>query len=350
MRIEEEIKLDFADVLIRPKRSQAASRREIDLTREFHTSGSLIPYNYGVPIIASNMDTVGSFAMAYALAEHNMWTCLHKHYTLEQLLDFYAKAPSKVFNRTFYTMGVSDDDFTKFRQVYEKAKPQFVCIDVANGYSEYFVDRVKILVDSLKGDGICVMAGNVTTPEMVQELIIGAGVTIVKVGIGGGSVCTTRLKAGVGYPQLSAVIECADAAHGLGAMICSDGGCVYPGDVVKAFAGGSDFVMVGGLLAGTDECEGEWECYANGEKIALKFYGMSSKQAMEKHCGGVASYRTAEGKCVSIPYKGSVEGVVLDILGGLRSACTYVGASRLKDLSKCTTFIKVRRTANECFA
>lgn len=349
MRIEEDTKLDFADVLIRPKRSFAPSRSVIDLTRKFRTLNG--DDSHGIPIIASNFDTVGTFAMAYALAKHDVWTCLHKHYTIEQLIDFYTKAPENVRNRTFYTMGVSDEDFRKFRQVYDhiQERPRFICVDVANGYTEYFVDRVKMLVDELQPFPPCIMAGNVCTPEMVQELIK-AGVDIVKVGIGGGSVCTTRLKTGVGYPQLSAVIECADAAHGLNALICSDGGCVVPGDVAKAFGGGSDFVMLGGMLAGTDECDGEWDCYSNGEKIALKFYGMSSTEAMDKHSGGVKAYRASEGKCVRIPYKGSVEGIILDILGGLRSACTLVGADRLKDLSKCTTFVKVRRTANECFS
>jgi GMP reductase len=356
MRIEEDVKLDFSDVLIRPKRSQAKSRQQVDLNREFHTiKGN--PTDHGIPIIASNMDTVGSFDMARALAKHNVWTCLHKHYSIEELISFYNNEPGNVRNRTFYTMGVTDEDITKFWQVNDASnQPQYICIDVANGYSEYFVDRVKMIVDALKNTPTprCVMAGNVCTPEMVQELIIGAGVNIIKVGIGGGSVCTTRLKSGVGYPQLSCVIECADAAHGLNALICSDGGCVHPGDVAKAFAAGSDFVMLGGMLAGTAECEGNWDYdydeEGNSRKCSLKFYGMSSKEAMEKHAGGVAKYRTAEGKCVSIPYKGPVDGVILDILGGLRSACTYVGANRLKDLSKCTTFVKVRRTANECFS
>lgn len=350
MRIEEEAKLDFSDVLIRPKRSFAPSRSVIDLTRQFRTlSGA--PTNHGIPIIASNFDTVGTFAMARALAKHDVWTCLHKHYTAVQLIDFYGNEPGQVRNRTFYTMGVSDEDFAKFHQVYDFCpnRPDFICVDVANGYTEYFVDRVKMLKDSLKSAPVCLMVGNVCTPEMVQELIK-AGADIVKIGIGGGSVCTTRLKTGVGYPQLSAVIECADAAHGLNALICSDGGCVVPGDVAKAFGGGADFVMLGGMLAGTDECDGEWECYANGDRIALKFYGMSSTEAMDKHSGGVKAYRASEGKCVKVPYRGPVEGIILDILGGLRSACTLVGADRLKDLSKCTTFVKVRRTANECFS
>jgi len=188
------------------------------------------------------------------------------------------------------------------------------------------------------------------------------GVDIVKIGIGPGSVCITRKIAGVGYPQLSAIIECADAAHGLGGHVCADGGCQMPGDIAKAFGAGADFVMLGGMFSGCDECEGDWEYnyeleevkqddseWVRKEKIALKFYGMSSKDAMEKYSGGVANYRAPEGKMVSVPYKGKVETVVQEILGGLRSACTYVGALKLKDLSKCTTFVKVNRTHNTHF-
>ena len=188
------------------------------------------------------------------------------------------------------------------------------------------------------------MAGNVCTPEMVSELLISGGADIIKIGIGPGSVCSTRKITGCGYPQLSAIIECADVAHGIGGLICADGGCVESGDVVKAFAAGADFVMLGGMFAGTDECEGEWEYLEpNRKKAALKFYGMSSKNAMDKHSGGVADYRTSEGETLSVPYKGPVEDVVKQILGGVRSACAYVGAKRLKDLPKCATFVRVSR-------
>ena len=174
-----------------------------------------------------------------------------------------------------------------------------------------------------------------------------AGADIVKVGIGPGSVCTTRVKTGVGYPQLSAIIECADAAHGLGGQIISDGGCVTPGDVAKAFGAGADFVMLGGMLSGHTESGGEL-IEKNGEKYK-EFYGMSSSSAMKKHKGGVAEYRASEGKSVKVPFKGDVEGTVQDILGGLRSTCTYVGASRLKELTKRTTFIRVEEQENRVY-
>ena len=190
------------------------------------------------------------------------------------------------------------------------------------------------------------MAGNVVTGEMVEELIL-AGADIIKVGIGPGSVCTTRIKTGVGYPQLSAIVECADAAHGLGGHIISDGGCRVPGDVAKAFGGGADFVMLGGMLAGHAESGGEI-VEVDGKKFR-QFYGMSSKTAMDKHAGGVAGYRASEGKTVQVPYHGGVAETVRDILGGVRSACTYVGASKLKELSKRTTFIRVAEQHNEVF-
>ena len=215
----------------------------------------------------------------------------------------------------------------------------FIGLDVANGYTIRFVDAVKKLRE--KCPDATIAAGNVVTADMTQELVL-AGADIVKVGIGPGSVCTTRIKTGIGYPQLSAVIECADAAHGLNAHIIADGGCVSSGDIVKAFAGGADFVMIGGMLAGHDECEGKVE---NG---FMEFYGMASESAMDKH-DNHNSYRGAEGKTVKIPHRGRVDDTIKDILSGIRSACTYVGANSLRTLSKCTTFVRVNNTHNTIY-
>ncbi len=344
MRIENDVKLDFCDVLIRPKRSEASSRANVDVTQQYKFKGLQEPWA-GVPIMAANMDTTGTFQMARALAEFDMQTCLHKHYPVEQLIHFFNKATDAIERNCFYTLGITDHDFAKFEKVFQSTSSiRNVCIDVANGYSAYFVDWVKRFID--KYPTLLIMAGNVTTPEMVQELVM-SGVHIVKVGIGGGSVCTTRIIAGVGYPQLSAIIECADAAHGLGGFICADGGCTTPGEVAKAFGGGADFVMLGKMFSGVDECEGEWIDKEDGRY--LKFYGMSSKEAMNLYCGGVAPHRAAEGKCTLVKGKGPVSEVAKEILGGLRSACSYVGAMRLKDLSKCTTFVRVNRTHNTIF-
>ncbi len=344
MRIEEDLKLGFKDVLIRPKRSTLKSRSDVELQRDyaFHHSGCSWS---GVPIIAANMDTVGTFQMARVLASFEVLTAVHKHYTVEQWRSFIAESPESVLRHVMVSSGTSDADFDKLKLILAlSSQLKFICIDVANGYSEHFVTFVQKAREAFPNNVIC--AGNVVTGEMVEELIL-SGADIVKVGIGPGSVCTTRVKTGVGYPQLSAVIECADAAHGLGGQIVSDGGCSVPGDVAKAFGGGADFVMLGGMLAGHDECEGTL-VEENGEKFML-FYGMSSESAMNRHVGGVAQYRAAEGKTVKLPLRGPVENTLRDIMGGLRSACTYVGASRLKELTKRTTFIRVAEQENRVF-
>ncbi|HCQ71736.1 MAG: GMP reductase [Alphaproteobacteria bacterium] len=350
MRIEEDVKLDFKDVLIRPKRSTLASRKEVDIKRAYTFKWSKRTYE-GVPIIAANMDNVGTMDMARAFIKdgNGLTVALHKHYPLETLIDFFSEYGG---SSVWYSIGLVQDDRDKLKAFLESAPQKEgkgidkICIDVANGYSESFLDYIKGIRDMIPDD-ITLMAGNVVTGEIVEELIL-AGIDIVKVGIGPGSVCTTRKMTGVGYPQLSAIIECADAAHGLGGRICGDGGCTVPGDVSKAFAGGSDFVMLGGMLAGHDESEQEIVTGDDGEKY-LAFYGMSSDTAMKKHKGGVAEYRASEGKTVKIPYRGPVEGTLQDILGGVRSTCTYVGARQLKELTKRTTFVRVTQQINNIF-
>ena len=336
MRIEEEIKLDFKDVLIRPKRSTLASRKEVDLLRFYRFKHSRYEYE-GIPIMAANMDGVGTISMAMALHKQRLFTCLTKSYNkdIENFADF------RVCRDNYaVSTGTSDEDFRNLNTIITGIGAQFICIDVANGYSENFGDFVERV--RTRWPDKTIIAGNVVTGDMTQELIL-RGADIVKVGIGPGSVCTTRIQTGVGYPQLSAIIECADAAHGLGGHIIADGGCTCPGDVAKAFGAGADFVMLGGMLAGHDEGGGTIE---NGK---VTFYGMSSDTAMEKHHGGVAEYRSSEGRTVDIPYRGPVTKTVLDILGGLRSTCTYVGAETLKQLPKCTTFIRVNRQVNDVF-
>jgi GMP reductase len=344
MRIEYDIKLGFKDVMFRPKRSTLKSRSQVDLDRTFKFRHTDTEWT-GVPIIAANMDTVGTFEMALALAERNLFTAVHKHYTVEEWSEFLTKAPEGIENHVSVSTGTGEADFKKLVEI-ESRNPQlkFICIDVANGYSQHFVSFLKRTREQFPAK--IIMAGNVVTGEMVEELLL-AGADMVKVGIGPGSVCTTRVKTGVGYPQLSAIIECADAAHGLGGQIISDGGCAIPGDVAKAFGAGADFVMLGGMLAGHDESGGEM-VEQDGEKFK-QFYGMSSSTAMDKHAGGVANYRASEGKTVQVPYRGDVESTLNDILGGLRSTCTYVGASQLKELTKRTTFIRVAEQENQVY-
>lgn len=347
MRIENDVKLDFKDVLIRPKRSTLTTRSQVDISREFRFRHTGTDYS-GIPIVASNMDSTGTIEMARALDPHRMSVALHKHYEVDEIVAFFRALERK--SAAFYSMGIQDADEEKLHAVMAKVGTladsaiRYLCIDVANGYTEgfvRFVGKVRAAYPHL-----VIMAGNVVTGEMTEELIL-SGADIVKVGIGPGSVCTTRKMTGVGYPQLSAIIECADAAHGLEGHICADGGCTTPGDIAKAFGGGADFVMLGGMLAGHDESGGE-VIEADGAKYQ-RFYGMSSRMAMDKYAGGVAKYRAAEGKEVLVPYRGPVSETAQEILGGVRSACTYVGARRLRELSKRTTFVRVTQQLNEVF-
>ncbi len=369
MRIEEDNKLNYDNVLIRPKRSTLGSRREVELFRNFQfrnvETQQTEPHYHGVPIMASNMDGVGTFEMADELSKHGLFTCLVKSYDDQSLVEYFSVKNSKRINNVAYSMGIATQDFEKFQSVYQHTDThlKYVCVDVANGYSERFSLFIKQLRDACPD--IVIIAGNVVTGEMTEELIL-SGADVVKVGIGPGSVCTTRIQTGVGFPQLSAVIECADAAHGLGGHVIADGGCTSPGDVAKAFAAGADFVMLGGMLAGHNEGGGEiltrffktgeiekgpdgWVDVVEERKF-VRFYGMSSRAANNKHFGGLKEYRSSEGREVSVPYRGAVADTVQDLLGGIRSTCTYAGAKKLKWLSKCTTFVKTDQQFNTIFA
>ena len=372
MRIDQDVKLDYKDVLIRPKRSTLSSRKEVSLERDF-TFRNYVPdfpenvtdYHYrGVPIMAANMDGVGTFKMASELGKQGIFTCLVKTYTAEQLIEFFGNGIDRRY--VAMSIGTSEVDFDKLVKVYAGAAGglKYVCMDIANGYSVHFAEHVRKVRKNFPH--LIIIAGNVVTGEMTEELILN-GADIVKVGIGPGSVCTTRIQTGVGYPQLSAVMECADAAHGLGGHIIADGGCTCPGDVAKAFAAGADFVMLGGMLAGHDEGGGkvitkiyqtdEVTKLSDGfydsvykEKQFVQFYGMSSDAANTKHFGGLKDYRSSEGREVLVPYRGSVGITVQDLLGGIRSTCTYAGAKTLKQLSKCTTFVSCTQQFNGVYA
>jgi GMP reductase len=376
LRIDQDIKLDYKDVLIRPKRSTLKSRSQVKLNRKFqfrhydHDIATPLPdeYHYeGIPIMASNMDGVGTFVMADKLAEGEMFTCLVKTYSAEELIEYF-NGPVERTECVAMSIGTGDSDYNKLLQVKKEVehKLKYVCMDIANGYSDHFAAHVRKV--RAEFPDLVIIAGNVVTREMTEELIL-AGADIVKVGIGPGSVCTTRIQTGVGYPQLSAVIECADAAHGLGGHIIADGGCTCPGDVAKAFAGGADFVMLGGMLAGHDEGGGEviTKYYQTNELIRedvgdqtketrqveekkyVQFYGMSSESANDKHFGGLKDYRSSEGRTVLVPYRGEVARTVQEILGGVRSTCTYAGALKLKQLAKCTTFVRCTQTHNAVY-
>ena len=322
MRILEDVKLDFNDALIKPKRSTLESRKDAVLERTFrfkHTSHEW----HGIPIIAANMDHTGTYSMNKVLNKYNMLTaiCKFTHFNFSE--------------NAIQTIGL-DQDLEEIRE------PKWICLDVANGYTEKFMGFVKKLREHMMTRKSIIIAGNVCTPEATEEIIL-AGADIVKIGIGPGSVCTTRKMTGVGFPQLSATIECADAAHGLGGHIITDGGCVVAGDISKSFGAGADFVMLGGMFAGHDECNGEIE------DDKMKFYGMSSEDAQILYYGKKVKYRASEGKSVYVDYKGSVKNTVEEILGGLRSTCTYAGAKTLKYLPKCTTFVRVNRQLNSVY-
>ena len=344
MKIENDIKLDFNDVLLRPKRSTLSSRNDVSVERKFKFKHSGKEWT-GVPIISSNMDTVSSVEMFKSLSKNKMLTCFHKYISMSTIIEACKEGYSSEY--FILSTGITDKDYTCLVNHIQVLKDfgievHFVCIDVANGYMFKLIDFCKKVRELLPD--VTLIAGNVVSREITEELIINGKIDIIKVGIGSGAVCTTRLQTGVGMPQLSAVMECADAAHGLDAAIISDGGICHPGDLGKAYAGGADFVMLGSMLAGHTECPGE--LLEENKSLYKLFYGMSSDTAMNKYHGGIANYRSSEGKTVKVPYKGDVQTTINDVLGGVRSTCTYIGANRIKDINKCATFVRVNRQVN----
>jgi len=341
MKLDNDIKLDFKDVLIRPKRSELSSRQDVDLVRKMTFKYSTLNWE-GIPIMCSNMDTISTIEMYNVMKMYRMIMCFHKSINVQDIIHNNCDP-----NYFMLSTGIGDKDLGLLQNNISKLNEnnislKFICIDVANGYMAKLVDFCK-KVRELYPNKI-IIAGNVVTRELVEELILNGKVDIVKVGIGSGAVCTTRLQTGVGMPQFSSVMECSDAAHGLGGHIISDGGICVPGDISKAFGGGSDFVMMGSMFAGHTECAGEL-IEESGKKYKL-FYGMSSDTAMHKYKGGIAKYRSSEGKTVKVPFKGKVSNTMDNFLGGVRSTCTYVGAKRLKDLGKCCTFMRVNNQVN----
>lgn len=370
-QIKDSTELDFCDVLFMPKRTTLNSRSEADVIKEYKFK--YYPHTLKTcGIMAANMATTGTFEINNVLQKYQAITCLHKHYdfqkeeNIQYIAKNFKKKESDKNSYTFISTGLKDDKKKLFKVLGNKDfKIDKLCIDIANGYIPKLLEFVKEV--RAKFPHLLIMVGNVVTGDMTQDLIL-SGADIVKVGIGPGSVCTTRKLTGVGRPQLSAILECADAAHGVGGLVCADGGCTCAGDVAKAFGAGADFVMLGGMFAGTDEAAGDLiEKVVQTNQIVgvddktkevtflqkrekyKQFYGMSSQLAQEKHFGGMACYRASEGKVVEVAYKGSVENVIMEILGGVRSTMSYIGARRLKDIPKCTTFYRVNRQLNEVF-
>lgn len=339
-KIEYGPKLDFSNVLIRPKRSTINSRSEVDLNRNFKFKYSSYDWT-GIPIISANMDTTGTFQVHESLTKHNIITALHKFYNKD---DYLQQNNDGGLDPDFFMVstGIGEGSIEKLLEIQNVVPFKWICIDIANGYINKLVEFCKKVRSTFPQHRI--IAGNVVTREMVEELILEGKVDGVKVGIGPGAACTTRIKTGVGMPQLSAIIECSDAAHGVGGLIIGDGGITCPGDMSKAFGGGADFVMVGSAFAGHDENPGD-VIEENSQKYKL-FHGMSSKKAMETHYGKMAEYRSSEGRELKIKYKGPIVNTVTDYLGGLRSTCTYINAPTIKQMAKCTTFIQVSQQVN----
>ncbi len=358
MKIYEQTELDFKDVLIKPKRSFINSRSEVDVLREYKFKWCPRRIT-GTGVMVSNMATVGTFQIAKHMMAQKMFCCLHKHYSANELIDFITSNDCRDY--VFLSMGLRAADVDTIDTVLTQCpdKCRNICLDVPNAY----IPRVKEMVIRMrkKYPDILLMVGNAVTAELVEDLIL-SGADIVKCGIGSGSACITRRVTGVGRPQLSTIFECADVAHGIGGMICSDGGVVHIGDLCKAFGAGADFVMMGGFYAGCPQAAGDIitkryqtsEIDENGAPVFETrqfkvFYGMSSEYAQNKHYCGMPNYRASEGRVVEIPLKESIEKINQDILGGLRSCMTYIGARRLKDISKCTTFYRVNTQLNTVF-
>jgi GMP reductase len=335
MKLLDEVKLDYSDVLLLPKMSEYSSRSEVNLNRTLKFKYSNETWT-GVPIMISNMDTTGTIEMSQALQTKKVITCLHKYYTYKDIPDS--------LDKNYYAV-TSGMDITNLQEIMEQINPKIICLDVANGYMKRFVELCA-QVRQLYPDKI-IIAGNVCTSEGVMDLVMNGKVDIVKVGIGNGSCCTTRKQTGIGNPQLSAIMECSDTAHGIDAHVISDGGMQVIGDFSKGYAGGADFIMSGSMFAAHDESNGKI-IEENNKKYKL-FYGMSSTTAMDKYNGGVAKYKSSEGKTVKLPYRGSVDNTINDIMGGIRSTMTYIGAKKIKDIPKCATFIRVNRQLNQIY-
>lgn len=340
MKVDNTPHYDFKDVLIRPKRTTLTSRSQVKLERELKFPHSSQTWR-GIPIISANMDTTGTFGVYDVLSKYKMLTCLNKYYNLKDFEERWTTNPMDP-NYFMISTGINESSFSNLFDIVTFTKCKWLCVDIANGYMEQLVYFCKKCRESFKD--IILVAGNVATREMVEELVINGKVDVVKVGIGPGSACLTRLKTGVGVPQLSAIMDCADAAHGLNANIIGDGGITCPGDMAKAFGGGADLVMCGGVFAGHAENPGEL-IEKNGEKFKL-FYGMSSDHAQKKHYGKMNNYRSSEGRVIKVKYKGDLENTVNDYLGGLRSTCTYINSSCIKYMPKCTTFLLVGQQLN----
>lgn len=367
-KILNEKKLDFNDVLIVPQRSTLTSRSEINLERTFQFYHSTRSWT-GIPIMCSNMSFC-SIEMAKGMSKHKMIACLHKYHSIDQLFDYFTQYPQNL-PYTFVSIGYKKSDLNDLLELKNKLNKQpNICIDVPNGHMDVFVKYCKKIRDHFPES--IILAGNVTNTSSTQELIIYGGVDIVKTGIGGGSACTTRFQTGCGLPQLSCCLENSYIAHGLQngekklGLICSDGGHKNSGDVCKGLCAGADFIMLGGYFAGSEPCDGEWTYeYSAGKHTGINFwqpndpgyptekrktqfsyYGMSTHYSQDMFEDGKKNYRASEGTKITVPYKGVLDNVIQELLGGIRSCCTYIGANNIKNMLKCGQFCIVNQIHN----
>ena len=367
MQIIDSVQLDFSDVLIKPRRSSIDSRSKVDITRNYKFKWC--PYTIkGTGIMQANMGTIGNFDVSKKMLDNGLFACLHKYHNVEDLIEFYTDLIDRgddTWMRCLLAIGLRDNGIEKLRTLNEKLGVQVgIKFDVPNGY----IPQVKEKVINLRKEfpDMFIMVGNVVTGDITEDLIL-SGADCVAVGIGPGGQCLTREQTGCGRPQLSAIIECADAAHQVGGMVCGDGGITCPGDLGKAFGAGADFIMIGSMFAGTLEADGdiiskwifngEYEPAADGSgfephlelKEFKQFYGMSSTLAQEKFGNGKPKYRASEGRVTIVPYVGSIDGVIEELLGGLRSTMTFLGAWKLKNIPKQCTFYKVHNQLNRTY-
>lgn len=371
-QILSETYLDYSDILIKPKMgNNLSSRKDVNLIREYKFKFGQI--RKGLGIFNANMATVGNFETAKKLLKVGMFATIHKFYTAEEIIAFMRQCQNEKidYSNLFISIGIKNGirELDKLKEIEDGAmwlKPN-ICIDAPN----FYIDKAFEVLEHCRElfPESVIMCGNIASSDICHKLLDYAD--ILKAGIGSGAVCLTRKMTGCGVPMVSLILECADIAHAVGGMICADGGITEVGDICKAFALNADFVMSGGMFAGTDEAEGEVieKCYKTNEyaidmidgskpipdqplydiKKYKLYYGMSSTLANNKFAGGMSNYKASEGREAFIPYTGSLDKILQDIKGGIASACTYIGAANVKDMSKCATLIKVNHTINKVF-
>jgi len=320
--------ITFDDILLIPSYNHYESRRLVDLSVT-DKSGKL---TLALPVMSSNMDTVTESEMANFMSDKGGIGVLHRFMSIERnVLEF-----KNCRATTFVSVGCGDKEFERAIALRD-AGATFFCIDVAHAHAKYVGRTLKRLREQL-GDA-CIMAGNVAT-YAGADYLASCGADLIKVGIGGGSVCSTRVKTGFGVPMLSSIKECARVDR----SIVADGGIKAPGDIVKAIAFGADFVMVGGMLAGTRPTPGPVLTKEDGRQVK-EYRGMASREAQDDFIGGMPEWKTAEGVAVEVPFRDDADAVMADIIGGMRSGLTYGGSDTIRELQRKLDYLVVSQAS-----